>query len=434
MSQASYLPLRLAKPQHSAVARRDTPTADPQFQLNHDPDFHFEILRVLGLAPYGGADIGEVLIAAGQIKPGDFESFADAFTTLANRAYKAAQAIDQKKYPISARDAMFKAATYFRAADFYLHGNWTDPRINSLWTQHLTAFNSALALLPSPAERVVLNGPGFKIPAVFYSCGLPGRRPTLVLGNGYDGAQEEMYHVMVQAALQRGMHAITYEGPGQPTVRREQNLGFIPQWEKVVTPVVDYLLTRGDVESKAVGLMGYSFGGTLAPRAAAFEHRLAAVIALDGQYDFGPATLRQLGPKLEEALAAGNASMVNYFVELMLADPSNNDTASRWALQQGMWAFNAPTPYDYFKKMQNYTLEGVVGNITMPVFVGDAENDLFGEGQGKLLAAHLGSLATYHFFSNAEGAGAHCSVGAAVLQNQVALDWFQDLLAKNGHN
>jgi dienelactone hydrolase len=69
-------------------------------------------------------------------------------------------------------------------------------------------------------------------------------------------------------------------GPGQPTVRRDQQIGFIPQREKVVTPVVDYLSSHSKVDADAIALVGVSFGGTLAPPAAAYEHRFAAVIAL----------------------------------------------------------------------------------------------------------------------------------------------------------
>ena len=58
-----------------------------------------------------------------------------------------------------------------------------------------------------------------------------------------------------------------------------------PDWEKVVTPVVDYLLTRRDVDSARIALYGGSFGGYLAPRAAAFEHRLAACIADAALFD-----------------------------------------------------------------------------------------------------------------------------------------------------
>ena len=101
-------------------------------QLSADSDFSFEIIRDLAVAPYEGSDIQEVLTAASAIKPGVLDSFYNAFSSLANRVYDAAKKIDAKQFPISARDAMFRASTYLRSADFYLHGNPSDPRINSL--------------------------------------------------------------------------------------------------------------------------------------------------------------------------------------------------------------------------------------------------------------------------------------------------------------
>lgn len=46
------------------------------------------------------------------------------------------------------------------------------------------------------------------------------------------------------SALDRGWNCISYEGPGHPTMRREQNIVFIPEWEQVATPVVDYILSE----------------------------------------------------------------------------------------------------------------------------------------------------------------------------------------------
>lgn len=411
--------------------KRDNSTgADPMYQLSKDSDFHFEILRALGLAPYEGSDIGEVLIAANQINPGDMESFYNAFHSLATRVHSQSRAIDKTQNPTSARNAFFRASSYFRSADFFLHGNWSDPRIYSLWDKQLASFNSAISLLPVPGERVVLKGDGFDIPAIFYSSGLPGRRPTIIMCNGYDGSQEEMYHYIGKAVNERGWNLITYEGPGQPTVRREQNLGFIPQWDKVVTPVVDYALMRPEVDPSAIGSLGLSFGGWLAPRAAAFEHRLVATMALDGIYDFGPFILSKFGSSLESLFHSGNSTAFNSYVDEAVENP-NTMTSLRWSIQQGLWAFNAKTPFEWISKIQPYTLKGLTQNISMPVFIGDSQNDMFFPGQAKLLAEHLGDVATYHRFTNIEGAGEHCSTGAGVLQSQVVLDWFHRIIETN---
>ncbi|CAM1503208.1 Fc.00g079840.m01.CDS01 [Cosmosporella sp. VM-42] len=418
-----------AKQQLEARQNNSSEPVDPIYQLSKDEQFHFEALRVLAFAVYEGSDISETLAAINKIKPGDLESFGQVFDDLANRVWNRSQAINATKYPISARNAYFHASSYFRSADFFLHGNPADPRIYSLWGQQILAFDSALALLPTPGERVTLQGDGFDIPAIFYGSGLPDPRPTIILCNGYDGSQEELYHVMVKAIIERGMNAITYEGPGQPLVRREQNMGFIPEWEKVVTPVVDYALTRPEVDPCAIGSMGYSFGGLLVPRAAAFEHRLAAVIALDGVFDFGAVVHNALSPELLDLYNSGNAEAVDAAVKELLADP-HTPTATRWAIEQGTWSFNTTSPYEWVKQTEAYTLDKVVDKIRTPVFVGDAQNDMFFAGQPKILVDRLGDLATHHKFTNAEGAGEHCSVGAAVQQNQVVLDWFQDLIEK----
>jgi pimeloyl-ACP methyl ester carboxylesterase len=401
-------------------------------QLNADPDLHFEILRALSSAPYGGSDIGEVLMAAAQIKPGDFESFFIAFSSLANRVYDIAQKIDFYRFPISARNAMFRASTYFRSADFYLHGNPSDPRINSLWFQQAAAFDTALSLLPVAGKRVILEGGSFEIPTIYYAAAGPmKRRPTLIIGGGYDGSQEELYHQMGKAASDRGYNVITYEGPGQATVRRDQSLGFIVEWEKVVTPVVDYLYTLPEVDTSAVALAGLSFGGFLAPRAAAFEHRLAAVIALDGLYEFGGLLLQQFPPTLTALFKTGNQTAFDSAVDAARSNP-NTSTKLRWFVDQGTWAFNTPSPFDWMTQLQAYTLEGIVDQIHCPVFVADAQDDLFFPGEGQVLASKLGNRSTYHQFQTADGAGGHAGVGSFVMQNQVTLDWYQNVL-ENRH-
>jgi hypothetical protein len=65
-------------------------------------------------------------------------------------------------------------------------------------------------------------------------------RPTVLMFNGFDASQEEMLHVSGLAALQRGFHVVTFEGPGQPTVLREQGLGFRHDWEAVPASVIRF--------------------------------------------------------------------------------------------------------------------------------------------------------------------------------------------------
>ena len=322
----------------------------------------------------------------------------------------------------------FRSSAYYRAADAYLHGNWTDPRILELWKKQAADYNKAIALLPQPGQRIEIRADNFTIPAIYFRTTEPGKRPTVIMGQGFDGAMEDLYHVMGKAAVERGMNVIVYEGPGQPTVRRYQDLGFIPEWERVVTPIVSYLLTREDVDDSKIALMGYSFGGFLAPRAAAFEHRLAAVIAIDGLYDFGESILSQFGEGPAELIRAGKKEAVDQLGEQIRAN-ADAPTTIRWGLNQGEWTFKTHSAYDYAIMTQRYTLKGLVEKIKAPVFVGEAESDMFFDAQATKLAQELGELGTYHLFTNVLGAGEHCQIGASTTMNQVSLDWLEDIFS-----
>src|SRR5262249_48619617 len=132
-------------------------------------------------------------------------------------------------------------------------------------------------------------------------------RPAVLMFNGFDGSQEEMLHISGLAALQRGFNVVTFEGPGQPTVLREQELGFRPDWEAVVSPVVDFCETIPEIDAGRLALLGLSFGGYRAPRAAAFEPRIGAVIAIDGVFDGYDSVTNLLTPPVRALLEAGDA-------------------------------------------------------------------------------------------------------------------------------
>lgn len=410
------------------------------FRLNKDDSFHFELMRQLGHATYHGSDVVEVLRAAGQLtdRSGDFEAFYTVFLELAERveAYAMASPANTPSQRVSRREAYFRAATYYRAADFYLHGDKDSARIDSLWSKQTTCFNKAIALLNIPGRRETLKSAdgSFSVPLIFYSADtarFPGLRPTIIGGNGFDGAQEEMLHVCGFAALERGFNFVSYEGPGQPTVRREQGLGFIHDWERVVTPVVDWLHEQAielEIDSSKLGLWGHSMGGYLATRAAAFEHRLGAVFAIDGVFDVGAAYLKILPKPLADAYHAGDKAKIDAIGEEMLTAP-DVPTTVKWGNTQGPWAMlNEDQPrsvYEFLKATERMTLKDVAHKVQCKVFVGDAEEDIFFKGQPEILAEALGEKAHFKLFTSEDGAGAHCQVGAGLLLNQCVFDWFE---------
>lgn len=388
-------------------------------KLSPDPTFNFNLLRWIGTAPYSGADIAEVLDLAGRLTPGDFESWHTEFHTLAERVTTEGWD-DESTSSVTRRDRAFRAASYYRAADFFLHGNPADPRIEQTWTAATEQFDRAIAELDPAGERVTIQADRFAIPAIFYRAGRDRTpRPTILMFNGFDGSQEEMLHLCGFAALERGFNVLTFEGPGQPSVVREQGLGFRHDWEAVVTPVVDYCQTAPEIDASLLGLLGVSFGGYLAPRAAAFEPRIRAVVTIDGLYDGYQSVLGLLTPELRTVLDAGDADGFNAAVRRAMSD----DNALRWYIEQGLWSFRAASPYELFEQARPYTLEGVTDRITCPVLVCSATTDHFNPGQAEKLAEALGEWATLRPFTPEESAATHSHPGASVLLNGVVLDW-----------
>lgn len=396
-------------------------------KLSTDSTFDFELLRVLSSARDRGADIAEVLDAASRITPGDFESWSREFVALAEQVRVEGDRAGPVASSVTLRDRAFRAASYYRAADFFLHGQPDDPRIGAIYALATEQFDSAIARLPIPGERLTLQADGFTIPAILYRVTRGGRtRPTLLVCNGYDGSQEEMLHVCGFAALERGFNVLTFEGPGQPTVVRGQALGFRHDWERVVTPLVEYCQGVPEIDAGRLALFGYSFGGYLAPRAAAFEPRLRAVVCVDGVYDAFVAFSKGLPGELRRLFDAGQQNAFDATVREMVA----HNTQFRWGTEQGMWAFQTRSPYDFLTQTRAYTLDGVADQIICPVLVCQAGDDHFFQGQPEQLAAALGERATFRAFTRREAAAAHCHVGASALMNGVVFDWLSETLER----
>ena len=401
-----------------------TQKQETMLKLSKDETFNFEMLRVLGMSRTYGSDIAEVLTVAGRVIPGDFESWYREFVALANHINAT---LPDSTHPVSLKNALFRAANYYRTADFFLHGNPADPRIDRVWTKQRVCFDKAISLMEMPGERIEIEAVGFHIPAVIYRPSADNKpRPTLLLCNGYDGSQEEMLHVFGFGALERGFNVVTFEGPGQPTVVREQKLGFIAEWEKVVTPVVDFCQNQNYMDNDKIVLLGYSFGGFLAPRAAAYEHRLAAVACVDGLFDIYKAFSRGFPPALQKLHDEKNREAFDNIVRNAMKDKDN--VQLRWGIEQGCWAFCTDSPYEFLERTRAMSMEGITGNITCPVLVCEAAEDHLFAGQPRQLAEALGVKATYMNFTAEDSAQEHCHIGATDFAAAKIMDWIEEII------
>ena len=295
------------------------------------------------------------------------------------------------------------------------------------------AFLNAAALSDHPVEAVEIPFEGTTLPAYLVTVdGSGAPRPAIVYTNGYDSTIHEMAALLAPAAVRRGYNALLFDGPGQGRNLIRDGMPLRPDWETVVRPVIDYALTRPEIDPEKIALSGWSLGGFLAPRAAAFEHRIAALVADPGQWDERDAILPLL--PLTDAQKAAFPNIDPALLNPMAAWLNGPDAPPmlRWRLvQRGFWVNGVDTLFDFFADSLRYELSPVAANIACPTFISKPEDDPIADGAPALYDAITAPKVLVPFTA-AEGAGMHCEVMARTLYEQRMFDWLDETLGVNG--
>jgi pimeloyl-ACP methyl ester carboxylesterase len=301
-----------------------------------------------------------------------------------------------------------------------------DPRLAEAHRREVESFRRGAALLALPPEIVAIPYEDSFLPAYYFPAAADGApRATVIVTNGYDGTAEELYFTNGAAALERGYNLLAFDGPGQGAMIIDRGVQFRPDWENVITPVVDYLLTRPDVDPDRIALIGLSFGGYLAPRAATAERRLAACVSDCGPYDLFDAVARRLPGFLARQLPDGSPVRLRLLDRLVRAVMSK--PTAGWAMRRNLMVHGLSDPLDYFRIAPRYSLKGLEDRIQCPTFVCSAEDDDLSVDAEKLYDA-LVCPKRFCRFTAADGAGQHCESGARTLFHARAFDWLGQVL------
>jgi len=387
---------------------------------------------ILGFAPYGGGDVGEVEVLATQVTKADDDSFFAAFSGFAETLIEQGDQAASAGHRATARDCYLRASAFLGVAYHVLYGKPVDPRLVAAFHTQMDTFDKAMALGTPPAERLEIPYEGTHIPAYFLRApAFPDAvRPTILIGGGWDSTMVENHLGMGVAALERGYHVLLHDGPGQGRLLIDEGLVLRHDWEAVVTPVVDAALTLDLVDPAAIVYQPWSLGGYMAPRVAAFEHRLAAVVADPGQMDVGGKLvggLRLLGLTDDQAarlpaLDPDFAATARTFLE--------SDRNLNWAIiRRGFWTNGATDVGSMVAELWKWKLDAdTVARISCPVLVTSAEGDRASTDSQDLFDAITGPKEHIHFTA-AEGAGMHCEMLNRSNANRRILDWLDDTLA-----
>lgn len=395
----------------------------PWYELNMmgDPILDQVLLFYLGEAWQGIADIGECLETASRVEPSDPTSWAREWRLTAERLRAAGETQEKAGHARSAGSSFMRAATYYRAS-LHRHMNPKAAEVREMAELETVCFTKATRLLGMPVDSVRIPYEGSTLPGYFFRSQKAGKAaPLLIVHQGRDAWAEDCTYIAEEANA-RGQHCLLVDGPGMGKTLRLQGLPFRHDWEKVVTPIVDYAATIPGVDGARIGLMGLSMGGALAPRAAALEKRLKLCVANPGVYAWSEIYVNYL--------SGGDPSMA----ELPFKDPSAFDTiienmaarniVIRWGVKDTEWRHGVSSPSAMMKELSKYTNEGFAERISCATLVIDGEGEEFG--QSRRLFDALRCPKDYLLFTNAETAGRHVQVGALAVSTTRIFDWIDE--------
>lgn len=182
---------------------------------------------------------------------------------------------------------MSAAQHYFHAVISYHFGKYLfvhrQQEFRAAHEQVVRLYQKALPFFDFPGERVAIPYEGgAAMYGVLRKPWHTPKPPVVILVPGLDSVKEEL-HYYGDDFLRRGMAVLAIDGPGQGEMEFECPMRH--DYEVPIVHAIDYLEQRPDVDVSRVGLMGVSFGGYYAVRAAAFEPRLKAAIGNCGPYN-----------------------------------------------------------------------------------------------------------------------------------------------------
>jgi dipeptidyl aminopeptidase/acylaminoacyl peptidase len=179
------------------------------------------------------------------------------------------------------------------------------------------------------------------------------------------------------------------------------------------------------IDPQRIALIGYSMGGYLAPRAAAFEDRIAACIADDGVMSIYDAWIDQL-QSIQKDIENGNGAVVNAVINTIMSF----DIGTKWKITHSMSVFGVNSAFDLIQKVKEYSIHDIAHQIKCPTLMLAGEKDRSFAGQAEKLYILLKCPKKYILFTSEEGAEDHCHVSALSLANQRIFDWLDDVMSQ----
>lgn len=305
------------------------------------------------------------------------------------------------------------AAYYFRLAEFFLSEKNSEK--NLVYKRCINNFYKVISEdTYVKKEFVQYNNSEMKV--LVFTPDQP--KDTIVMFGGYDSFIEEFY-LTVKDFMNKGYKIILFEGPGQG-LSLKVGLKFEYRWELPVSAILDFY------NLKNISIVGISWGGYFALRAAAFEKRIKNAVAYDVLYDGFDCMTNSFPFALKIIIRLLFLLKQKGIINKMIATFMKKSIILDWAVTHGQYITGNKNAYDFFMSLKKHTLKKITKKITCNVLL------LAGEKDHYIPIKHYYRLINKlknakslegKIFTQQEGGEQHCQVGNHKLATNYIIKW-----------
>lgn len=333
-----------------------------------------------------------------------------SWKAVADRLIASAESDLKRGWRQGAGEKYYRAGLYTSQAERLQSPLW--PGRTAEYQKSMDLLATYLELCEVPIRRVEIPYEDSSLPAYFHAVpGAAGPVPVVVLWNGLDSTKEMMITSGFAGMLaQRGIATLMVDCPGAGEALRMRDLHARHDTEVWAAAIIDWIeADLPEVRADRIGLAGWSLGGYYAPRAAAFEKRIALVVAWGANYNWIEVQHKRLDREGE------------------------NPVPHYWDHVQ--WVFGAADRDDFFEKAKDMTLEGVVEKITVPFLIthGIGDRQISVDYAHRQYEAAVGSpKRELRVFTQEEGGAEHIGIDNMPYVGQFTADWIAETFAELG--
>jgi dienelactone hydrolase len=371
------------------------------------------LLIGLNMAPWGGAEIGEVNRIGLRLKNriGDDDAWFREWAREARKVEDAGRKNIAEGHTTRGAQYLHRASAYYHVGERFLQ-----PKSEGLdaYRRGVECFRDAARNLARPRiEHVEIPFEGTSLPALLvHAEPAPGntageRAPAMVFFDGFDITKEIQYFKGVPDLAARGIACLIVDGPGNGESVRFRGQYLRHDTESYASAAYEYLAARPEIDPRRIGVMAISLGGYYAPRAAAFEQRFACCVAWGAQWDYW-----QVWKERFDKLDAGNLPSLSV----------------PW--RHLLWIFDVATREEAMQRLEGFRLDGVVQRITCPFLLvhGAGDEQIPLAIAQKCFDAVGSKQKTLKVFSREEGGYHHCQIDNVSIGVAYMWDWVESVL------